>query len=656
MDSDTTQLFSNLEWRNSKAREKLFDSFSSYQANEITLVVPPPALLDRPSLSVHLLQGCAEKEANTNVSVFYTNFPFGTWIGEMANTELCFINPKYLLNERLFASSAFEVPPLGRNSEIAFAKLWEEMFKFRKEVSITHAALLNLATEIEYWVEDIAKIIVEFGSKIVGCTTIFEQRASSVAILKAVKHLSPETITILGGPNCLGDMAKGFELLAPSIDYIFSGECETAFPEFIKQIKAGTYPKERIINGTPCLNMDDIPTPKYSEFYEQQANFIGAAQKTWLPYETSRGCWWGEKKPCTFCGLNGEFIAQRKKSPQRVFDEWEKLISDYSPKTVMHYDNIMPYSYFKEVLPVLKNKHKEITFYYEQKANIDLNRMRILKEARIDVIQPGIEAVSTSLLNRMNKGIKGYQNIAMMRYARSCGVTINWNLLYAFPGDSVADYKETLKVLPVLHHLSPPLTMDRLDFERFSPYCMEPSRYALKNMRPLKGYYDILPEQIDPVMIAYNFTCEYNCGAFDFPDVIKAMKNEVYAWRRPWIQDEDVYTPRILYVSEDIEEGGYPLLHMTKTSDNRYHLVDTRGLPDTQEAQSLNYEQASAVLLSMPLNKLSISDDIHKWSLENKVAIEMDNMHVALATAHPDLLAEFEKAKKSSTIDIMYAT
>jgi hypothetical protein len=257
--------------------------------------------------------------------------------------------------------------------------------------------------------------------------------------------------------------------------------------------------------------------------------------------------------------------------------------------------------------------------------------MRILKDARIDVIQPGVEAVSTSLLTRMNKGIKGFQNIAMMRYARACGITINWSLLYAFPGDHIEDYQETLRVLPLLYHLSPPLGMDRLDFERFSPYCLEPAKYNLRNMRPLKGYYDLLPEHIDPATIAYNFTCEYDCSAFDYPDIMQSLKDAVY-------------------VSANLETDGYPLLHITQLAADRYQLTDSRGLANTKASQVINKAQASAALVSMPLKQLTHSKELYEWAMANKLALEMDEMYVALVTAPPELLAEFEKHKKASPL------
>ncbi len=44
------------------------------------------------------------------------------------------------------------------------------------------------------------------------------------------------------------------------------------------------------------------------------------ADRIFVPYETSRGCWWGQKKHCTFCGLNPLGMNYRAKSPERAVE------------------------------------------------------------------------------------------------------------------------------------------------------------------------------------------------------------------------------------------------------------------------------------------------------------------------------------------------
>src|SRR3954465_271775 len=50
---------------------------------------------------------------------------------------------------------------------------------------------------------------------------------------------------------------------------------------------------------------------------------LNGALRPLMLIETARGCWWGAKNHCTFCGLNGETMGFRAKSADRVMTEIE---------------------------------------------------------------------------------------------------------------------------------------------------------------------------------------------------------------------------------------------------------------------------------------------------------------------------------------------
>lgn len=628
-------------WRDSEAGKKLSRMLESYQPGECILVVPPVAFIDRPSLAMHILKGCAEQEKDMTVSIFYANHSFGFWIGEDINNELSFLSPRFLVSERLFAAAAYGVPLLGENAEQVYRKMCEEDFTEEHKFGLSFAALKDIARDIKDWIDDIAHALVKSSPRVVGCTTNFEQTAASIAILNRVKALSPETKTILGGANCFHEMAEGIQLINSSVDYIFQGESEKAFPLSLKQLKHGKPPEGKIIPGNPCTDMDAIPTPNYSEFFEQLRHYVQPLPDYLsLPYESSRGCWWGQKQQCTFCGLSGDFFTYRRKSPGRVLEELKALMATYGVKTFMAYDSIMPHSYFKQLLPRLKEECGGIELFYEQKSNITLSRMRQLKDAGVDIIQPGIEALSTSLLKRMNKGVMAYQNIAMLRYARSCDVAPNWNLLYGFPGDTLEDYEETLNILPLLRHLTPPALLCILKIDRFSKYFLSPSSFGIRDMRPNPAYEEVLPKHADAGKIAYRFVGEFDCAAIDNPDIVEKLQQEVSVWRSAWVPEEEVHHPRLIYPPK--EEQRLPELKVVEIGENTYELIDSRGLTDTRQGQRIDAQQAVAALVSMPLENNALPGEIRSWAISNKVAMELDGRHVALATAGPELLARFE--------------
>ena len=100
----------------------------------------------------------------------------------------------------------------------------------------------------------------------------------------------------------------------------------------------------------------------------------------------------------------------------------------------------------------------------------------------------------------------------MLRYARVFGMTVAWNLLTEFPGDSADEFEQTLNILPLLRHLNPPVAVSPISIDRFSPYFEESARFGILGLRPWAGYRDVFPEEADLGALAYHFEGDYRCA------------------------------------------------------------------------------------------------------------------------------------------------
>jgi hypothetical protein len=159
----------------------------------------------------------------------------------------------------------------------------------------------------------------------------------------------------------------------------------------------------------------------------------------------------------------------------------------------------------------------DLSIFYEQKANLPRERLVALKNAGIDTIQPGIEALSSDLLRQMRKGVSARQNLALLRDARGLNISLVWNLLWGFPGDRLDSYRETLALLPLLHHLQPPSGFWPVLIDRFSPYFYDAKNFGISNIRPLPGYFDINPAGTAVDHIAYHFNGDFECASAAAP-------------------------------------------------------------------------------------------------------------------------------------------
>ena len=136
------------------------------------------------------------------------------------------------------------------------------------------------------------------------------------------------------------------------------GKPTSTFPSFApRYLETGRLPEKRVIECEAVATMDLVESPDYDDYVEQAESFIQAGL---LPedlmqgvmFETSRGCWYGAKNHCKFCGLNGLEIGYRRKSPQRILAEIDDLADRYNPDLLQAADNIMPLEFRREVLPV----------------------------------------------------------------------------------------------------------------------------------------------------------------------------------------------------------------------------------------------------------------------------------------------------------------
>jgi ribosomal peptide maturation radical SAM protein 1 len=277
---------------------------------------------------------------------------------------------------------------------------------------------------------------------------------------------------------------------------------------------------------------------------DRQASTAAALPATML-VETGRGCWWGAKSHCTFCGLNGGSLAFRVKSPRRALDEIRHLRERYGTTFFSPVDNILDMGYFRTLLPDLAAEPRGMSFFWEVKANLSAQHVALLAAAGVTTIQPGIESLSDHVLGLMAKGTTALQNVQLLKWCREQGVRPEWNLLYGFPGETAQDYRETLALMDAIWFLDPPSGYGPVRLDRFSPYHEDPAGYGMINVRPLAPYPYLYPFDAQALMrIAYYFDYDRSDGRVD---EVGPVVDRV----RSWMSDEHRGALWLLHDGED---------------------------------------------------------------------------------------------------------
>lgn len=408
---------------------------------------------------------------------------------------------------------------------------------------------------------------------IVGFTSTFEQNIASLALAKRIKATHPHISIVFGGANWEGEMGCGLLDMFKFVDYACSGEAENSFLALVEFILDGDLEGKKATDipgviardgstavlatpGNMIRDMDALPLPDYEDYFRDlKHSAVADSVVPTLLFETSRGCWWGAKSHCTFCGLNGGSMAFRSKSPRRALDELDYLVETWQVELVEAVDNILDMKYFANLLPALAQAQRPTRLFYEVKANLSRRHIQLLHAAGVRRIQPGLESMSDHILKLMRKGTQALKNIQLLKWCKEYGIWVDWNLLYGFPGETREDYSQMLQLLRSIRFLQPPGACGRIRLDRFSPYYEAPADYGFVNVRPMAPYKYLYPfDESILHKIAYYFDYDYA------PEVDPTgNSDEVLSYVRWW---------------QNTPETG--LLYAVGQPDGTLLLVDTR--------------------------------------------------------------------------------
>lgn len=530
--------------------------------SRVLLVVMPFLPLERPALGVGLLKaGLARR--NLPCDVKYFNHNFADEVGLFTYQRILQSTPTHdLAGEWVFTSALYGECALPDQS-------------FADQVlsnGDTHFYDRDFVRQIEQCRSAAPDFIRKCAAKIdtsiydiIGFSSTFQQNIPSLALAQELKRKAPEVVIVFGGANCEDEMGVELHRCFPFIDVVCSGEADAVFPDLVDRLRSGeslddlggvTYRKNGLTVTSPVPqkfieNLDELPHPDHDEFLsEYSASGAASVVNPQLTLETSRGCWWGQKHHCTFCGLNGLGMTYRSKSPARAFDEIFYLVETYGITSFFNTDNILDMRYFRELFPRLVKEGVKLQLYYEMKSNLKKEQLLSLRDLGTYWLQPGIESLNSHVLSLMDKGVKGIQNVQLMRWARESGMNMTWNIICGFPGEAPNDYEEIARTAQAIVHLQPPSSFSQFRLDRFSPMFVKSEKYGLKNVKPYRSYGLCYPFPTESLhRLAYFF--EYDSPIT--PETAGAITNawlDILEWKRNYRKGSliGIVSPKFLLI------------------------------------------------------------------------------------------------------------
>lgn len=411
--------------------------------------------------------------------------------------------------------------------------------------------LLRLRALVPAFLAAKAREVVACRPRVLGMTLSFGQTTASLALARLVKALDPTIRVIVGGAACEGMMGLTLARAFPEIDVVVRGEADRLLPELLRELVDGVPITRRpglcfrlggeVVADAPqnlsAAELEALPFPDFDDYFDRLASTSfreRIADQITLPVEASRGCWWGQKHHCTFCGMNGDGMAYRCKGTQRTVDEIVALARRYRVVRLQAVDSIMAVEHMQDLLPRLRDQGADFNLFWETKANLTRAQVVGLRDAGVRTIQPGIETLSSSILALMNKGVTALQNVRLLKWCAANGVMPIWNFLYGFPGEPEDEYARMADLIPALGHLPPPSGLCRLNVDRFSPYFDDAGRHGIELCGPVIDYAGLLGvDAATAAGMAYQFTYRHRDGR-DPEKYVAPVRAAVDAWRAHW--------------------------------------------------------------------------------------------------------------------------
>jgi len=510
---------------------------------QVALVNMPFSFSKYPSIQLGTLSALLKSKA-IPVDCHHLNVRFAHKIGVPLYEMIC--EKRALFGEWLFSYLLFRDNPKRAEYPRMFKPVFEQIARESGHpMSFFEDMASRTAPQFLTW----AMTAIDWGQyKIVGFTSTFDQNVASLTMAKLIKDLYPTVTIVFGGANFDGEMGLEHFRAFPWIDHVVIGEGEDTFPALVASVLSGkagvlppgvTYRQDGNIRFEPnqSLFSDFTQTgpPDYDDYYRLLAELAKDTSQGLdriLLYEGSRGCWWGEKHHCTFCGLNAQSMKFRAKSSEQVAREMAYLSSRYDTARFRLVDNIIDMKYIENLFAKFAADHCDLDVFIETKSNLHKNQIRTLAAGGVKCMQPGLESLSLNQLRAMDKGVTPMQNIICLKWSFYYHVEVSWNILLGFPGETTEDYRRQIDLIPALFHLQPPEATGKFWLERFSPYYKRPDEYGVRITGPGLAYeYVYDGRQVDLKKIAYDFEYELDNWPVD-PHVYQELVDVVGAWKR----------------------------------------------------------------------------------------------------------------------------
>lgn len=379
------------------------------------------------------------------------------------------------------------------------------------------------------------------------------QLCFSLSLAKKLKQQFPDKLIILGGYIVHGDVGIDIFNRFDFIDVIFLRDADESFVSFVSMYQISrntdinmpnmiTKHKCNYNNSTLILDMNKVPVPDFSDWIKMSVHPFDS----YYPIQLSRGCYYGEKKPCAFCADTAMWgHSFEAKNTDNAFAYLQELKTKYP--LMSHWkivDSAFPRMYIKTVLKKWNDKYN--TSFGDVRLSsqpwLTKQEVKILKDFGVSMIGVGIESFSDNILVKLNKGHRLHHSISVLKWCKRYNITVCWNYLIDIPGETANDYTIGLNVGKKLCHFYPPAFISHIQILKLSQYYQNRHNWKFKNLRPstLSAFHFLKDDEIEKLSQQFIYDVEH-------PEETLKHRYNLIRFFKQWMKSE----PRTLSFKDD---------------------------------------------------------------------------------------------------------
>lgn len=319
-----------------------------------------------------------------------------------------------------------------------------------------------------YSKEKLAAQLAAFQPDAVGAGSVTMNFYDGQRILRDVKDINPDILTMMGGPH-VSFTAEETLRTFPEIELIFIGEADDTILEFApfmrqrnkwRSIQGIAYRQddEIIINGKRgfVMDVDRIPLPARHLLPISRYRALGYP----VSMITGRGCPHG----CVFC-LGRKMVGSkvRRRRPERVLDEMEQIMQLGFDRINLADDLFASDTgRVKEICHGMKKRNLKLSWSaFARVDTVNQEMFDTMAAAGCDSISFGVESGSPEMLKRVRKGITLEQATQAIKMCKQSGMLPHASFMVGLPGETretlrqTGAFAESLGILFGYHYLAP---------------------------------------------------------------------------------------------------------------------------------------------------------------------------------------------------------